>query len=307
MQGPRSREEKIGAVAEPPRRSQGELRRVVVRKRGLPDLKGCPLRAAAGGAAGRALEARPVAHQGEVAAFVAGIAFVAFHARLADLLQLGVHLLGNVRIDDNGSFSGAAVGETHAVAGDRLKPIIIAGLYTGGRVTELLTLGRTDIDLAGGVLTFDQTNTKSSKQREIPICDELEPMLRELLARPASITGHLFTYCGRPMLRFGRAFATARRKARLGRDVTPHTLRHTFASWFRLRGGDLFDLMELMGHSNINLTKRYAHVSPEWKKARRQFIGRPSIPGRQDVDKFGRSSKTVIPQTVDSNSAVGLN
>ncbi len=171
-------------------------------------------------------------------------------------------------------------------AANHLRPIIITGLYTGGRVTELLTLKRDDIDLSGRVLTFLQTNTKSGKQREIPICDELMPTLRELMAKPRAITGHLFTYKGQPLQRFRFAFETARKRAHLGSDVTPHTLRHTFASWYRLSGGDLFDLMELMGHSDIKLTMRYAHISPEWKKARGQFIGRPGIPGRQNVDKI---------------------
>ena len=48
--------------------------------------------------------------------------------------------------------------------------------------------------------------------------------------------------------------------------ITFHDLRHTFASWFMMRGGDVWELMEILGHSNIQTTMRYAHLSTKVKR-----------------------------------------
>ena len=48
--------------------------------------------------------------------------------------------------------------------------------------------------------------------------------------------------------------------------ITFHDLRHTFASWFMMRGGDIWELMEIFGHSNIQTTMRYAHLSSKVKR-----------------------------------------
>lgn len=51
-----------------------------------------------------------------------------------------------------------------------------------------------------------------------------------------------------------------------------HDLRHTFASHFMMRGGNLYDLQKLMGHSNIRTTERYAHLSPQSLVARTELV-----------------------------------
>jgi len=45
------------------------------------------------------------------------------------------------------------------------------------------------------------------------------------------------------------------------RDFRFHDLRHTFASWYRMSGGDLYELSKLLGHSNIKMTERYADLA----------------------------------------------
>jgi len=49
-------------------------------------------------------------------------------------------------------------------------------------------------------------------------------------------------------------------------SITFHDLRHTFASWYMMRGGDVWELMEVLGHSNIQTTMRYAHLSTKIKR-----------------------------------------
>ena len=60
-----------------------------------------------------------------------------------------------------------------------LRPIIITALETGGRLSEILGLRWEDADLGRGLLYFSQTNTKSMKQREIPLTPTLADTLRE--------------------------------------------------------------------------------------------------------------------------------
>jgi integrase len=127
------------------------------------------------------------------------------------------------------------------------------------------------------VLYFDQTNTKSGKQREIPLSPVLADMLRERrkVRGIKDVERFLFTWQGKPIERFATAFTTARKRAKLGPDVTPHVCRHTFASAFVINGGDIYRLQKYLGHSTIALTQRYAHLSQEYLRAGVEFIGAP--------------------------------
>lgn len=175
-----------------------------------------------------------------------------------------------------------------------LKDAIICALHTGGRRREVLTLSPDDVDLDRRVLYFNQTNTKSGKQREIPIDDILHAVLKERLkVRRLKGSGreYLFTYRGKPMKDVRTAFNDARKRADLVKDVTFHVLRHTFASWYMINGGDLYRLQKYLGHSTIALTQRYAHLSAGYMQEGARFFGPPApikagdpqvIPGAPD-------------------------
>ncbi|MEE8536747.1 MAG: site-specific integrase, partial [Acidobacteriota bacterium] len=167
------------------------------------------------------------------------------------------------------------------------KPIVIAALQTGGRRREILQLPWEDVDLERGVLYFDQTNTKSGKQREVPISPALAAELRErrkVRAIGGDAREYVFTRHGKRLGSITSSFETARRRAGLGEDVTFHTLRHTFASWYMINGGDLYRLQKYLGHSTIALTQRYAHLSPAHLKAGVQFFGAPGAGRSHPVD-----------------------
>jgi len=60
-----------------------------------------------------------------------------------------------------------------------------------------------------------------------------------------------------------RTFTQAQCRAKLERHFRFHDLRHTFASHFMMNGGNLYDLQKILGHSNIEMTMRYAHLTPD--------------------------------------------
>ena len=179
-----------------------------------------------------------------------------------------------------------------------LRPVITAALHTGGRRREVLRLRWDDVDLDRGVLYFDPTNTKSGKQREVPIDRQLMTVLRER-SKVRAIGGdartYLFTWRGKRMTRIRTAFEKARKRAGLGENVTFHTLRHTFASWYMINGGDLYRLQKYLGHSTIALTQRYAHLSREHLQSGVQFFGAPAADRSHQVDTNAASVGSSAP------------
>ena len=186
--------------------------------------------------------------------------------------------------------SGREADRLSSCAPRHLEPVVLCGLHTGGRLTEILRLKWEDIRLdgdRGGVLYFTQENTKSAKQREIPISPELAKLLHER-QRVRAIGGDarkfVFTRHGRRMADIRTAFEKARKRAGLGSDVSFHVLRHTFASWFMINGGDPYRLQKLLGHTTIALTQRYAHLSPDYLRSSVEFFGAPEPTRSHPVD-----------------------
>ena len=98
---------------------------------------------------------------------------------------------------------------------------------------------------------------------------------------------------GEPLRAIRTAFTTACRRAGLGRDVTPHTLRHTFASRLVMAGVDLRTVQELGGWKELGMVLRYAHLSPSDKAdaVERIIEKKPgSIPLRYSLQRDRASS-----------------
>ena len=96
--------------------------------------------------------------------------------------------------------------------------------------------------------------TKSGKRREVPLNAESYAALVSFNQRESA---RVFK---NQSLR--KAYENAVSNAKLD-DVNYHTLRHTFASWAVMRGVSLKELQELLGHSSLAMTMRYAHLAPE--------------------------------------------
>lgn len=122
-------------------------------------------------------------------------------------------------------------------------------LATGARWSEAQSIKA--YQLAGGSITF--VNTKSKKTRTVPISDELQRRLLAFLQENERFPDCLDT--------FRRGLESSR--ISLPKGQASHVLRHTFASHFVMRGGNILTLKEILGHSSLTMTLRYAHLSPE--------------------------------------------
>ncbi|MFA0810819.1 phage integrase [Microbulbifer epialgicus] len=123
-------------------------------------------------------------------------------------------------------------------------------LATGARWSEAQSLRGEQI--RNSRITF--SGTKSGKVRSIPIGEALEQEI--FMERPR--TGPLFQYCYKAFTR-----VLDKCNIELPKGQASHVLRHTFASHFVMRGGNLLTLKEILGHADIKMTMRYAHLSPE--------------------------------------------
>ena len=138
---------------------------------------------------------------------------------------------------------------------------------TGLRVSELVDLKVSDINLEGGFLT---TKGKGSKERLVPIGDEavawLSKYLRgarqSLLGRRTSPRVFVNARGGDALTRMGvwkllKAYGI---KAGVGTRLSPHVLRHSFATHLLERGADLRAIQVMLGHSDLSTTQIYTHV-----------------------------------------------
>lgn len=143
---------------------------------------------------------------------------------------------------------------------EHLRPIVVTAVYTGMRRSELLNLRWDDINLTVRVVTVKQS--KSGRVRHIPVNSAVVEAL-SAIERPE---GYVFTFRGRRIETVRRAFLAAVKRAEI-RPCRFHDLRHTFATNLVLTGVDLVTVKELMGHASIITTMRYAHPTPEAKRA----------------------------------------
>lgn len=147
---------------------------------------------------------------------------------------------------------------------------MLEALYaTGIRVSELVGLKLNDVNFELG---FVVVYGKGSKERIVPMGDKARQKLLEYLgtSRPAMLKGReakaLFvTRLGRGMTRqgFWKIIKHYSLKAGIARKISPHTLRHSFATHLLERGADLRTIQIMLGHSDISTTQIYTHVESE--------------------------------------------
>ncbi len=153
---------------------------------------------------------------------------------------------------------------------------------TGMRVSELVNLKMDDINMGVG---FAKCFGKGSKERIVPFGKKAKESLERYLekSRPQflkkSISNYLFlTRLSKPMSRqtFWKIIKRYVKVARIKKNITPHSLRHSFATHILERGADLRIVQEMLGHADISTTQIYTHVSKDrLKSIHQKFHPRP--------------------------------
>jgi integrase/recombinase XerD len=201
-------------------------------------------------------------------------------ASMLDLPRAGRRLPDTLGVGEVERLLEAATGEEPVALRDRA---LLELLYAAGlRVSEGLGLDLEDLSLAGG---FARVIGKGDRERLVPVGDLAVAALQRYLAegRPVLLAaatpgaagsrleggsrgGPLFlSVRGRRMGRMDawRVLRRAATAAGLGERVTPHTLRHSFATHLLEGGADLRVVQELLGHASITTTQLYTHLTGE--------------------------------------------
>lgn len=154
------------------------------------------------------------------------------------------------------------------VAEPLIKPIIIAALQTGMRKGEILGLKWSQVDLVHKVIHLPKT--KSGEPRSLPINNQLYATLCEPKVKNIDSDAYVFV---NPDTKtrwsdLKSLFRRAVKRAKLShRGIVFHHLRHTVASWLVMAGVPLMTVAKVLGHADIKMVMRYAHLSPEHMNA----------------------------------------
>jgi integrase/recombinase XerD len=148
--------------------------------------------------------------------------------------------------------------------------VMLELLYAGGmRISELVALNIGDVDTKGG---FVRCVGKGNKERMIPIYEQVAQAVtkyteetRPRLARGKNDPALFLNPRGERLTRqgFWQKLKEYARSANLSARISPHTLRHSFATHMLSGGADLRSVQELLGHANISTTQVYTHLTTD--------------------------------------------
>ena len=175
--------------------------------------------------------------------------------------------------DEIGRFLEAATAESEDAFG-----MYATAIYTGMRAGELAGLQWSDVNFGRRLILVARSYTgptKGGEIRYVPVLDPLMPILMQL--KSCAKTEYVFPNTHGKMHQASARIFQERFHAVLERAGFPnraatgsrhryivfHDLRHTFASHWAMRGGDMFKLQKILGHKDIKMTLRYSHLSPD--------------------------------------------
>ncbi|MFH1540706.1 MAG: site-specific tyrosine recombinase/integron integrase [Elusimicrobiota bacterium] len=147
---------------------------------------------------------------------------------------------------------------------------ILELLYSSGlRISELTNLSRTDVDYFSCTI---KVMGKGSKQRIVPVGDCALDIIRKYLKMRKDSSNILFI---RNLTKVGQKLSARYiqkmlkkylRKAGIEKKITPHSLRHTFATHLLDNGCDIRSVQEMLGHKNLATTQIYTHITAQMMK-----------------------------------------
>jgi integrase len=169
-----------------------------------------------------------------------------------------------------------------------LYPLFATAIYTGMRRGELSGLKWDCVDFARNQLIVKRVRdrnglrdtTKTGKSRLVPINPSLYPILLKLWQNRSDDTQLVFTKEDGGDLNahhLGRDFDSYQASVEGLKRIRFHDLRHTFASQFVMKGGNIYTLREILGHTDVKMTQRYAHLSPEHLRGATDFLSFDSL------------------------------
>jgi tyrosine recombinase XerC len=150
-----------------------------------------------------------------------------------------------------------------SVMGLRDRAILEVLYSTGARVSELVSLDEDDVDFISGVV---KVLGKGKKERLLPIGEKAIAALRKYLNKRKAKKPILFlnkNYTRLTARSVRRIINKYIMKTALRQKVSPHTLRHSFATHLLNRGADLRSVQELLGHANLTTTQIYTHITTD--------------------------------------------
>ncbi|ANA80169.1 integrase [Paenibacillus glucanolyticus] len=139
-------------------------------------------------------------------------------------------------------------------------------LDTGLRLGEICALEKPEIDFVKKSITLPASKNKNRKSRTLPLSTETARLLKQLIAeteRNFNTTYVFTTNYGEQLSEktIQKSFDNYAERAKLGRTVSPHVLRHNFATMAAENGMSIFHLQKLMGHADIATTRKYVQIS----------------------------------------------
>lgn len=151
-----------------------------------------------------------------------------------------------------------------------LVDVVRVAVCTGLRRGELVNLRWGDLDLANRLLVVRSRGdfkTKSGHERRVPIVSDAHSVFERLRDEHGEVNDDARVFLspkGNPLRGdyVTKRFRHFRRMAKLPEEVHFHSLRHTCASWLVMRGVPLPVVQQILGHSDIAVTQRYAHLAP---------------------------------------------
>ena len=166
--------------------------------------------------------------------------------------------------DEAAALIQAAASEPRAAT--HLVDFIRLALNTGMRRAEMLELDWQRVDLEAGLVYLEVQHTKTAKRRSVPLNQTALAVMRNRLRhRDQHYPGSPWVFTrnnGKRIKSVTKSFMTACRRADI-KDFTIHDMRHCTAAWLVSAGVPLPEVRDLLGHSTIQVTERYAHLAPE--------------------------------------------
>jgi site-specific recombinase XerD len=159
-------------------------------------------------------------------------------------------------------FSDSELRSLLALADERERALALVLLDTGLRLSELASLRIGDVRPDGTLHVMG----KGAKERIVPIGASARRALVRYLATRSSVAAGDPLFCGRwgpGLTARGIQLAIARlgRRAAVGTHCSPHTFRHTFARGYLVNGGDVFSLQQILGHTTLDMVRRYVNFA----------------------------------------------